>query len=130
MSSQTFRTASLEIVKALILSVLFTLALVLLFALLLQWCGIPSAAIAPVNQGIKGVSLLVACLIAFGSRQGGWKKGLCVGLLYVIVAWVVFSALSGKFSMDAGFALDLATGAVMGLLSGAISVSVGAKRAV
>lgn len=114
---------AMELVKALFLAILFTLALILVFALIVRWVDVPDAVIVPVNQVIKGVSLMLACLISFRSGTGGWRKGLALGIVYVIAAWALFSALSGSFALDVSILWDLLTGAVMGLLCGAIAVN-------
>jgi len=124
------KSSVLEVTKALVLALVFTLALILVFALIIQWCNVPSGWITPVNQVIKGVSLLLASIISFRGGRHGWRKGLVLGLIYVVVAWVLFSALSGSWEIGWIVLVDLATGAMMGLLSGAIAVNARSKSAV
>ena len=123
MSAEQKKSSVLAVSKALVLALVFTLAFILIFALVMQWCDVPSAWVTPMNQVIKGVSLLLACLISFRGASRGWRKGLVLGIVYVIVAWVLFSALSGEWTLGWSALIDLATGAMMGLLSGAIAVN-------
>lgn len=113
-----------EILKALIIALVMTLALVLTFALIMKWVSVPDAAIAPVNQVIKGLSLLVSELLAIRDGKGGWRKGLITGLCYVLFAFVIFSALDGRFQADITLLYDTLLGGVMGMISGVIAVNV------
>ena len=124
MSAEQKKSSVLVVSKALVLALVFTLAFILIFALVMQWCNVPTAWVTPINQVIKGVSLLLACLIAFRGTSNGWRKGLVLGDIYIIVAWVLFSALSGEWEIGWSVLIDLATGGMMGLLSGAIAVNV------
>ncbi|MDR0856153.1 MAG: TIGR04086 family membrane protein [Clostridiales bacterium] len=118
------KTVALEVTKALAVAVSLTLALILLFALVIGWLSVPEAAIMPVNQGIKAISLLAGSLFSFRVKKGGWKKGLLLGILYVVAAFIIFSLMSGSFSFTWMLAVDAALGTVMGVICGIIAVNV------
>ena len=96
-------------------------ALVALFALILQkqWLGMDS--IPYVNSGIKIVSAAVSALIAVRKAPDHtllW--GAAAGGLYMLISFVVFSLISGSFSLGTELICDiticLLAGAVMGII--------------
>lgn len=114
-------TAVFEVIKALIIAVILSLVLVLLSALVIKLFNITDNAIPIINQVIKGVSILVSCLIALKHKSNCWLKGIIIGILYIAFAYVIFSALDGKFSIGLGILNDVAIGSVSGLVSGIIA---------
>ncbi|MCL2751801.1 MAG: TIGR04086 family membrane protein [Firmicutes bacterium] len=120
--------AALEIVKALTIAIVSSLLLVLVFALLIKAANIPDRAIAPVNQAIKAISLLIGALFSFKIKEGGWKKGLLLGVIYIVAAFLIFSLLDGKFKFDITLLFDFLIGAVMGVICGVIAVNISHKR--
>ena len=117
----------LEILKALTIALIISLVLILAMSLIITFVDVSDLAISIVNQVIKGVSLLVASLIAFRDKSSGWKKGLILGLIYIVAAYLIFSLMDGKFSISWVNLLDLAAGAVMGVICGIISVNIRKK---
>lgn len=126
--SEKRRGEMLEIVKGITIAMVISLVLVLLFALLIKFANIPTAAIVPVNQGIKAISLLVGAIFSFKTKAGGWRKGLILGIIYVALAYVVFSLLDGTFKFDISLLYDAIMGALMGVVSGVIAVNLGKKE--
>lgn len=123
-AKKTSNGSVLEIVKALVISLAATLLLILLFSLCITWFEIPEAAIMPVNQVIKALSLLAGCLIGFSSANGGWRKGLITGILYVALAFIIFSILDGVFEFGWSLLIDIALGGIMGLICGIMAVNI------
>ena len=96
-------------------------ALVALFALVLQkqWLGIDS--VPYVNSAIKIVSAAAAALIAARkaeSRTLLW--GAAAGGLYMLISYVVFSLVSGSFSFDTALVSDLAMCMLAGAITGVV----------
>lgn len=115
----------LDVIKTVVIAVLVSMVSVLVFALIVKSTEISDTTIAYVNQGIKIVSVLVGTLIGFKrGGKGGWLKGLVSGVLYVVTSFLVFSLISGGFSLDDLSWLDFLTGAVVGLICGVITVNV------
>ena len=103
----------------------FSLILVLVFAFLLKFTSIPDSAINPVNQIIKGVSVFAGVFIGLKkSKELGLVNGVLIGLFYTILAFLVFSILSGKFICDITFVTDIIFGAVIGGICGIICVNI------
>lgn len=113
-----------EVAIAVVVAVILSLLLILLAALLIKLCNIPTSAIAIINQVIKGVSVLVACLLCLKQPVNGWLKGIIVGFFYIAIAFVMFSLLGGGFEWSLKILNDLAIGCVTGLLSGIIAANI------
>lgn len=114
----------LAIIKGSFWGVAFSLLCILVFAFILKYTNISEGAIQPVNQVIKGLSLLIACFVT--SRQvnkNGWLIGLIVGLIYTVLTYIVFSILNGGFTFGLSLLFDILFGAIGGLISGIICIS-------
>lgn len=110
-----------KIILASIIAVIVSLGLILIFALLIKWFNWSDNVITPVNIVIKLVSIAVGVLIATKSGEKRMLKGTLVGLSYVLVSFIVFSLLIGKFSFGADNVWDLLLGVVGGGIIGIIN---------
>ena len=68
--------------KSLIISILTSLLLIILFALMLKWFDIPETVIIPVTFIIKYLSVILGALIAVKGSNKGLLKGSLFGLIY------------------------------------------------
>ena len=115
---------SISVAKGVMVAVCISLVLVLLFAFLLKFTNIPESTIKPVNQVIKGLSILMGVFVGLKRKKElGLVSGLLIGLIYTIVAFLVFSCLGGVFAFDLTLLTDLLFGAVMGAICGIICVN-------
>ena len=113
-----------SVAKGALVAVCVSLVLVLMFAFLLKFTHIPESTIKPVNQVIKGISILIGVFVGLRkSKELGLVSGLLIGFIYTIVAFVVFSILGGVFAFDLTFLSDILFGAVMGAICGIICVN-------
>ncbi len=116
-----------DVIKAILLSVLISLGLVLIFAMVIKFAALPSKVIMPVNIAIKILSVLIGTLIGFKNAQNGLFKGAITGLVYMLFTFFIFAALSGfkdiKFSW-----IDLVTLPIAGAISGIIAVNIRGRK--
>ena len=111
------------IAKGVLIALCTSLVLVLVFAFLLKFTNISDSAIAPVNQVIKGISIFLGVFVGLKKcKELGLVSGLLIGFIYTLVAFLVFSILSGAFSFDITLLTDTVFGAVIGAICGIISV--------
>ena len=118
-SENSFAAHLVQIAKAVLLSVLFCLAAVLIFSLVLKFASLSESVIKPVNQCIKALAILFAL-----RGEKGWLKGLAAGILTVMLTYLVFAMVGGDFSLSWLILAELAFGAVAGALSGIVAVNV------
>ena len=103
-----------KILLAMVIAVIASLGLILIFALLIKWFEWGDGAIAPVNIIIKIISIAVGVIVA--TRCGGQalKRGALVGAGYIILSYIIFSALLGSFSLSLENLWDLMFGIITG----------------
>lgn len=113
-----------EIVKAVIISVIISLILILVAAFAIKIFSIESSIIPIINQVIKGISILLSALVCLKLPNNGWLRGIILGVLYIIFAFIIFSLLDGEFKIGLCLLNDIALGAISGLISGIIAVNI------
>ncbi len=110
-----------SIFKGVLCAVVVTLLFVLGFALIVQLVGIDNRVISPVMQIVKVICIFVAVLIALKpARSKGWLYGALVGLLYMVLTFLIFSMIDGKFNLGINALSDLLFQTLAGLVSGVI----------
>lgn len=107
------------------IAVSISLMLILLFALLIKFLNINENLIMPINQIIKIVSIFFGVFLTFNSynKNKGFIKGFLIGIIYTILAYLIFSILAGKFSFTLTSLTDMLFGGIIGGLSGIIVVN-------
>ena len=117
------RTNVFQILKAVFAAVLFSLAFVLIFTVIIQLFSLPLTAVKPVNQVFKILAIAAGGLI-FIRGDKGLIKGVIHGLSSVIITYLVFSLISMSFAVSWLFIVELLVGAVAGATSGIIAVNI------
>ena len=113
----------IKFVKATIISLVITLALILIFAFILKWTGASDAIIVPVNLAIKTISIIVGTVVFVKNGAKGFIKGTVLGASFAILTFVIFSILNASFNFGVGVFADIAFGAVVGAITGAVVVN-------
>ncbi len=125
--SQNIKADVLDVLKAILFSILISLALVLIFAIIIKFASLDNKVIMPVNVAIKILSVLIGTLLGFSHAQNGILKGAITGLLYMLLTFLIFSALNSF--KDVSFSwIDLITLPFVGAISGIVAVNVKAKK--
>ena len=118
------RSNILHILISSVIAVSISLVLILIFALLLRFVNIDTGFIMPINQVIKMVSIFIGCLVGFKSNKyNGFLKGLAVGVVYTVLAYLIFSLLSFSFNFNIAFIFDILCAMLIGGISGIIVVN-------
>lgn len=107
----------LAVLKGSIIALVISLLSILAFAFIIKLTGLNDNLIKPINQVIKVLSIFIGCLLAF--KKDGEKtliKGGIIGVLYIILAFVLFSILNGGFDFSAGIFLDILFGLIVGVI--------------
>ncbi len=115
----------ITIANGVIISLLASLCLILLFALLIKWLKWSDAVIAPVNIAIKIISLAVGIFYATRSGKNGIKTGVTIGVFYIVISYIIFSILLGSFAVSIKFLWDFLLGIISGAILGVIFVNLG-----
>lgn len=121
--AETNTSDFVQYLKALIVSLIITFACILIFALIIKFANLNDKFIVPVNLAIKALSIIIGTIIYTKSKTGGFKKGIIFAFSYITLAFVIFSALSGSFSLSLSLLLDYIFGIVIGIIVGVIRVN-------
>lgn len=113
-----------EIVSANIIALIIALIAILLSALAVKLFNVSDGAIPIINQVIKSASIFIGCLVALKKPHSGWLRGIICGLTFVLLSYLVFSALQNNFEIGLSLLNDCALGMVSGMISGIIAVNI------
>ena len=111
-----------SIVKGVLLALGVSALLAVIFAVVLRSASLGEEVIYPVNQGIKGVAVLLGSAV-FVRGEKGWLKGGVIGVLFTALSYLAFSSLGGDFSLSWLIVAELALGVFTGALGGIIAVN-------
>ncbi len=114
-----------QVLKGVLIATSISLVGILLFALIIKFVGITDNFIMPINQVIKVLSIFFGCFVALKKQCGkGIFKGMAIGFFYTLLAYVLFSSLSGNFAFNWSLLNDLLFGVVLGGISGIIVANI------
>jgi putative membrane protein (TIGR04086 family) len=103
--------------KGTLISMIFTIAIILLFALIIKETGLKDGVIAPVNQVIKIAGILAASYFAVkGMADKQWLCGGITGLMYTLLSYLIFSLINGAFGNVALLFSDMLMGLLIGMV--------------
>ena len=108
----------LSSLRSAILATIFTIALILIFALILKNGGLSENSIPVINQVIKIASVTMAALLnVMKMKEKFFLAGATAGIMYVLIGFFTFSLIEGNM----GNFLALLSDALMAALIGAIA---------
>ncbi|MEZ4357314.1 MAG: TIGR04086 family membrane protein [Eubacteriales bacterium] len=113
-----FKCMLLSSLRSAILATIFTIALILIFALILKNGGISENSIPLINQIIKISSVVLAAILnVIKVKEKFFLAGALAGVMYVLIGFLTFSLIEGNM----GSFLALLSDALMAALIGAIA---------
>ena len=113
-----------SLLKGCLVAIVISLVGILFFAFIVKMFGIADQFLKPINQVIKAISILVGVFVCLKTnRQKGLVSGLIVGILYTILAIIIFSLLNGNFAFDKSLLNDVIFGGITGAICGIIAVN-------
>ncbi len=112
----------IEALKAVIISLIFSLFAILIFAVILNAFSLPNAVIKPVNYLIKSLSVFLGAFFSIKGEKGA-LKGFIVGIIIILTCFLVFSLTSCTFNLDVYLIWDLLLGGVIGAITGIVAVN-------
>lgn len=104
-----------QILNASFISVLLSIILILIFALVIKLVNIDVTLVPIINLVIKAVSIFIGVSIAIKSK--GLINGAVAGLIYTVISMVILLLLGGEFEINS-ILIDLAVSVVIGALAG------------
>ena len=114
----------IRIIKGSVFSILITLILLLIYAILLTSTNIPESTMSVVVITITGISILIGSSISsFKIKKRGIVNGGLVGLIYIITIYLISSIALMGFSMNITSIIMLIVAIVIGMIGGIIGVN-------
>lgn len=118
----------LGVIKGSLWAVSLSLISILIFAVIIRFTNISDSFIMPVNQIIKVFSILIGTFMsAKAYPQKGLKMGFFVGLIYSVLAYLIFSILSTRFSFSMTTIIDFVFASIIGAICGVFAVNIASK---
>ena len=120
---------TVAMLKGGLIAIVVSLVCILIFAFIVKIFGLSDGVLKVVNQVIKVFSILIGTFAGLKKEtEKGLLKGLLIGLFYTFFAFVVFSALNGKFDFDKSLLTDILFGGITGAICGVIAVNTKKKN--
>jgi len=115
----------MQIIMGSVIAVLISLALSLLFSLIVVAANLSDGWLAPLKQVARVISVFLGCMLGFRGKTDGWKKGLALGLIYSLLAVTIFSLIDTEsFAFSLSMVWDVLLGIAMGVICGIITVNI------
>lgn len=114
----------IKILKGSILSIVASIVLLIILAAILTYTNVNENIIPTVIIIITAVSILIGSQITTSKiKKNGILNGICVGVIYIIMLYLISSIVSKKFSLNNYSIIMIATGIAIGGLGGIIGVN-------
>lgn len=115
--------------KGSLMALAISLIGILLFAFIIKLTNMSNNCISPINQVIKFLSIFIGvCFALRKNKSKGILNGLVIGIVYTLLAFIIFSALSKNFSFDKSLFNDLIFDCIAGIICGVIAVNLKSKK--
>ncbi len=115
--SSTFWKMFKAALKGTLISMVFTVAVTLLFALVIKETGMKDNTISIINQVVKIGGIILASFFAIkGMSEKQWLVGGMAGILFIVVSYLIFSLIEGMFGNVAVLFSNLLMGLLIGLV--------------
>ena len=114
-----------NILKGVIISLLFTVVCLFIFSCLLVYTNISENLMQPVVIVVTGISILIGSSI--GNRttdKNGILNGAIVGVVYILCIYLISSIINGNFLFNMQSLIMIATGVIAGAVGGIIGVNI------
>lgn len=107
----------ISIIKGVIISFLFTLILLTIFATLLAYTNLQESTIKPVIITVTGISILIGSSFATKKlKKNGLINGAIIGGTYIFILYIISSVLNASFSINLASLVMIAVGIFGGIV--------------
>ena len=114
----------IRIIKGSIFSIIISLILLLIFAILLCYTNLSENSIKPTILIITGVGILVGSMISAKKiRKNGLVNGGMVGIIYTVILYLISSLTITNFSVTINSFIMLIVAIITGMIGGIIGIN-------
>ena len=112
-------------IKGVLISILTTVALLIIFAGILTFTNVPESSITPVIILVTAISILIGSSITNHKiRKKGLLNGAAIGGIYMIIIYLISSILNGYFMLNSLSVIMIVLGIIAGILGGIMGVNI------
>ena len=110
--------------KGALIAMVFTVAAILLFALIIKETGMADGTVAVIDQIIKIGGIIAASYFAIRAMtERQWLCGALAGILFIVLSYFVFSLVEGMFGNVALLFSDILMGMLIGMVFAIIAAN-------
>jgi len=114
----------MEILKGVILSLIFTLIFLFVFSIILTYTNISESFITPVIIVITAISIFIGSSIGnIKMKKNGLLNGALIGGIYLLSIYLLSGLISQNFSLTTQSIIIIIAGMICGMFGGIIGVN-------
>ncbi len=114
----------ITILKGIAISIILTLLLLFIFAIVLTYTNVSEKMIPAVIIVVTAISLLIGSSIVNRKiKKNGILNGAIIGIIYLLSIYLISSSINGDFSITLNSVIMLIAGMFFGILGGIIGVN-------
>lgn len=114
----------LNIIKGVIISIIFTLIFLFVFSIMLTYTNVSEKFIAPVIIVTTGISIFIGSSIGnFKMKKNGLLNGALIGGIYLLIIYLLSGIINQNFSLTIQSLIIIVAGTVCGMFGGIIGVN-------
>ena len=113
-----------EIIKGVIISIIFTLIFLFVFSILLTYTNISETFITPVIIVITAISIFIGSSMGnIKMKKNGLINGALIGGIYLFSIYLLSGIINKNFSLNIASIIIILAGMVCGMFGGIIGVN-------
>lgn len=113
-----------NIIKGVIISIIFTLTFLLIFSIILTYTNISESFIPPVIIVITAISIFIGSSIGnIKMKKNGLLNGALIGGMYLLSIYLLSSIINQNFSLTMQSIIIIVAGMICGMFGGIIGVN-------
>ena len=114
----------INILKGVFISLMLTLILLLIFAIVLTYSTVREDTMGPVIIIVTALSLILGSSIAnMKINKNGIFNGLLIGTIYLMIIYIASSIINNQFMITGTSLIMIICGAIAGMIGGIIGVN-------
>ena len=118
----------IRIIKGSITSIILTVVILFVFALLLAYTNMPESIITPIVISTSGFSILIGSIISsLKIKKQGIINGGAVGFVYILTIYILSSIIQNDFGLNTSSIIMIVVAILVGALGGIIGVNIKRK---
>ena len=113
-----------NIIKGVIISIIFTLILLFVFSIILTYTSISEAFITPVIIVVTAISIFIGSSIGnIKMKKNGLLNGALIGGIYLLSIYLLSGIINQNFSLTSQSIIIIVSGIICGMFGGIIGVN-------